>query len=95
MAYDRLFFRVHAIERMFEKSIAEVEVRDVLENGEIIDEDRSDPPRIKRLHLGRPGGRVIHVVATDDPVEEVTTIITVYEPKLDRWEPGFRRRKTR
>ena len=94
MAYDRLFFRVHAIERMFEKSISEIDVRDVLENGEIIDEDRSDVPYIKHIHLGRPGGRALHVVAIDDPLEEVTTIITVYEPTLDRWERGFRRRKT-
>lgn len=93
MAYDRIQFRVHAIKRMFEKSISETDIRDVLESGEIIDTDRSDPPCIKCIHLGRSGDRPIHVVAVDDPGERITTIITVYEPSRYRWEPGFRRRR--
>src|SRR5688572_438607 len=42
--YDRLVFRVHAIQRMFERGIGETTVRDVLQNGEEIESYPDDLP---------------------------------------------------
>ena len=41
MVFQRLVFRVHAIQRMYQRSISEEEVRIVLKTGETI-EDYSD-----------------------------------------------------
>jgi hypothetical protein len=95
MAYDDLFFRIHAIERMLEQDINEVEVRDVLENGQVIEETMDQFGSCKQLRLHFVAGRPLHVVTVDDHSICRTEIITVYEPDLDRWEPGFRTRRRR
>ena len=88
-----LIFRVHAIQRMFERGISEIEVRDVLENGEIIEAYPNDFPFPSRLVLGTSSGRPIHVVVSDDPQAKTTIVITVYEPDPARWDPTFRHRR--
>ena len=97
MSYDKLIFRVHAIQRMFERDISEVEVRDVLENGEMIEEDSSHQPHPKRLMLGFCGTgkaiRPVHVLSTDDPDLQATIIVTVYEPDPKRWDTAFKQRR--
>lgn len=93
MTYDDLFFRIHAIERMLEQDISEVEVRDVLENGEVIEESMDKFGARKRLHLHVVAGRPLHVLTVDDDEAHRTAVITTYEPDVDRWQPGFRARK--
>ena len=92
MTYNDLFFRIHAIERMLEQDISEVEVRDVLENGEVIEETVDQFGARKLLHLHVVAGRPLHVLTIDDDDVRRTEIITAYEPDLDRWQPGFRTR---
>ena len=72
MAYDDLIFRVHAIQRMFDRGISETDVRDVLEHGEVIEAYPDDLPYPSRLMLGHCGGRPVHVLASDDPDQEVS-----------------------
>lgn len=93
MTYNDLFFRIHAIERMLEQDISEVEIRDVLENGEVIEEATDQFGTRKLLHLRVVAGRPLHVLTIDDDEARRTEIITAYEPDLDRWQPGFRTRK--
>ena len=93
MAFDDLVFRVHAIQRMFARGISETEVRDVLESGEVIDEDPDDIPYPSYLVLGWCGARPLHVVASDDPVQKATVIVTVYDPDPGLWDESFRRRR--
>ena len=93
MTFDRLVFRVHAIRRMALRDISEAEVRAVLTTGEAIEEYLDDTPFPSRLVLGWVGSRPLHVVAADNPEEEDTIVITVYEPEPDQWEVGFRRRR--
>ena len=94
MTFDRLVFRVHAIQRMALRDISEAEVRAVLTTGEAIEEYPDDTPFPSRLVLGWVGSRPLHVVAADNPEEEEDTIvITVYESEPDQWEVGFRRRR--
>lgn len=88
-----LIFRFHAIQHMVLRGIGEVEVREVLEDGEVIEAYPDELPYPSRLVLGRPSGRPIHVVAMDDPDARVTVIISVYQPDSHRWANGFRKRK--
>lgn len=91
MALDRLVFRVHAIQRMFQRAIDADDVRYVLKTGEVIERYPSDTPYPSYLVLGWRPSRP--VVAADDVVSEETIVITVYEPEPDLWELDFRRRK--
>lgn len=89
----RLVFRVHAIQRMFQRRITEEEVTTVVDSGEVIETYPEDKPFPSRLMLGWSGARPLHVVAADDVEGEETIIITVYQPDPDEWEPEFRRRR--
>jgi len=93
VSFHELIFRVHAIERMFERDISEVDIRDVLENGKVIESYPDDAPFPSRLMLGWCDGRAIHVLASDDSDNQVTVIITVYQPDPARWDATFTRRR--
>jgi hypothetical protein len=87
-----LIFRIHAIQQMFARDISEVEVRAVLEDGEVIEENPDALPYPSRLVLGWVDQRPIHVLASH-PDATTIVVITVYEPDRARWQNGFRRRK--
>ncbi len=91
--HDSIIFRVHAVERMFERGISELDVRDVLENGEVIEAYPDNIPYPSRLLLGTCEGRPIHVLASDDLLERAVVIITVYEPDPSQWDASFKRRR--
>lgn len=93
MDSEHLLFRVHAIQRMFEREISETEVRQVLEAGTVIESYPDDEPYPSRLVLGWSGERPIHVVVASNPDQDEIIVITVYEPDLDRWKPGFSERR--
>ena len=93
MAYDELFFRFHAIERMLEYDFLDVEVRQVLEHDEVIERAIDQFGMPTALYLGFIGKRPLHVATVDDHDARRTEIVTLYEPMLDRWHPGFRTRK--
>lgn len=90
MAGEPLIFRVHAVERMAQRSIGVEDVRHVLETGEIIEDYPGDLPYPSALVLGWMQNRPLHVVAATAP--EARIIITVYEPDPARWQPDFKRR---
>jgi hypothetical protein len=86
-------FRVHAIQRMFQRGVTEMDVREILATGETIETYLDDTPYPSRLVLGWCRGRPLHVVVADNAVAQETVVITVYEPDPDQWEGGFRRRR--
>jgi hypothetical protein len=92
---QRLVFRVHAIQRMFERGIAKENVRQALSTGKTIEAYPEDQPYPGRLVLGWVGTRPIHVVAADNPAQQETIVVTVYEPDPTRWKTGFERRRQR
>lgn len=57
----KLTFRVHALRRMFARSITATEVRHVIEHGETIERYPADVPYPSRLLLGSVGGRTLHM----------------------------------
>lgn len=93
MACGRLVFRVHALRRMSTRAISEADVRDILENGEQIEDYPQGEPYPSRLVLGWVESRPVHVVVAEDGAEDETIVVTVYEPEPDRWKDGFRRRR--
>jgi hypothetical protein len=76
---------------MVERNITVTDVRDVLENGELIEEYKADsPPRY--LMLGWSRNRPIHVIGENDLAVSETIVVTAYEPDAKRWRAGFRER---
>ena len=89
MGYN-LVFRVHAVQRMFERHISQADVQAVVDSGEVIRDYPDDTPYPSRLILGWRGERPLHVVAADNHEAQETVIITVYQPDPAQWEPAFR-----
>lgn len=63
-------FTTHALRRMLEHRIRSEQVREVLERGEVIESYPDDTPLPSYLMLGTGAGRVLHVVAADDPAAD-------------------------
>ncbi len=84
---------MHAIQRMFQRGVTEMDVREILATGEAIETYPDDTPYPSRLVLGWYRGRPFHVVVADNAAAQETIVITVYEPDPDQWEDGFRRRR--
>lgn len=93
MAYQKLVFRVHAIQRMFERYFNEMDIKECIESAEVIKEYPNDAPYPSRLVMGWIRGRPIHMVLADNAEAKETIVITVYEPDSKQWEAGFRRRR--
>jgi hypothetical protein len=89
---QRVVFRVHAVQRMFERGISAADVCHVLSRGAIIEEYPTDEPYPSRLVLGWCQSRPIHVVVADNKPDDELIVITVYEPDPALWEE-LRRRK--
>jgi hypothetical protein len=73
----RLVFRVHALQRMFERQISEEDVREVLRRGEVIETYPDDTPDPSRLVMGWRGLRPLHIVVAEDSDHQESIIITV------------------
>ena len=91
---SKIFFRVHAVQRMFERGIAEKKVRQVLESGETSEDYSSEMPEPSRLILGFQGKRPFHLVISENPETKEITIITVYIPDPNKWKKDFRTRQS-
>ncbi|MEA3350630.1 MAG: DUF4258 domain-containing protein [Chloroflexota bacterium] len=89
----KIIFRIHAIQRMFERSVTEADIRDVLTNGETIENYPNDTPYPSRLVLGWRCNRPMHVVVANNVEENQWIVVTVYEPTPARWGANFKRRK--
>lgn len=89
----RLTFRIHALRRMFERSISVADVRAALAAGTAIMSYADDKPYPTRLVLGYSAGRALHIVVADNPDDEEMIVVTVYEPDPGRWDGDLTRRK--
>ncbi len=88
-----LNFRVHAVQRMFERGISVSKVRRALEAGDIIEDYSAEMPEPSRLIMGVQGRRLFHVVTSENLAENKITVITVYRPEKDKWSKDLRSRK--
>jgi hypothetical protein len=92
MIHEKINYRLHAVKRMFERKISEKEVRYALETGEVIEDYPDDTPYPSRLILSCYRGRLIHVVAANNSLDDEIIIITVYEPDPSEWDVECKRR---
>ena len=89
----KLTFRVHAVQRMFERQISQQAVEQIVSEGEVISDYTDDKPYPSKLILGRVDGRPVHVVVAYNRADDEKIVVTVYEPDPGRWESDFRRKK--
>jgi hypothetical protein len=90
----KIIFRVHAVQRMFERNVSLNKVSQALQSGETIEDYSAEMPEPSRLILGFQGKRPFHMVASDNPEINETTIITVYIPDPDQWNKDFKSRRS-
>lgn len=90
---SKILFRVHAVQRMFERKISAKKVSQSLQSGETIEDYSADMVEPSRLILGFQGNRPFHVVTSENPETNETTIITVYIPDPDKWNKDFKSRR--
>lgn len=85
-------FRVHAIQRMFERNITKNEIRGIISNGKVIKDYPDDIPYPSKLILGWVNNRPLHVVVAENKGNTELIIITVYEPDMNKWDSNFERK---
>ncbi len=93
MEFKHLEFRLHAVQRMFERDVSADDVRQVMRTGKVVENYPEDKPFPSCLMLGRVGNRPLHVVLAVDRSTDRAIVITIYEPDPRLWESGFERRK--
>lgn len=79
---------LHAQKEMSPKEddISEKELIEAISNGEIIEEYSNDKPFPSCLIFGRTGeGMPIHTVCAYSKEDDITIIITTYEPDINMW----------
>lgn len=91
---NRIVYTEHALDEMNEEEdvITKEEVRNVVFNGEIIENYPEDDRGHSCLMMNETGKkRPVHVVCS--PKEEYLVIITTYVPNSRKWGSDFRIRK--
>ena len=94
MNNSKILFRVHALQRMFERRISTKKVTQALQTGETIEDYSAEMPEPSRLILGFQAKQPIHLVASKNSKANEITIITVYIPNSNRWNKDFKSRKS-
>ena len=94
MTPSKMTFRVHAIQRMFERGISIADILQVQQTGKVIEDYPDDLPYHGALTLGWHEDRPIHAVSCIDEAADETIFITVYVPSPSKWESNFKKRKS-
>ena len=93
MNNSKTLFRVHAVQRMFERNISAKKVLGAIESGETIGDYSSEMPEPSRLILGFQGKRPFHLVTSENIDTNETTIITVYILDPNKWNKDSKSRR--
>ena len=89
---DAVFITEHAAERARQRGIVSRDIRNAVENGEIIEQYPDDYPFPSCLILGKDlVGKNIHVCISEEGTS--SRVITAYYPDKDKWSDDFRIRK--
>ena len=86
-------WQTHALERMMQRGISREIVKQVLLEGEIIEDYPDDKPFPTALFLGWFEGKPFHVIAAFDSISSYCFVITVYKPDLSHFEPDYKTRR--
>lgn len=93
MNNPKIVFRVHAVQRMFERNVSVRNVSQALHSGEVIEDYSAEMPEPSRLILGFQGKRPFHLVISENPETREITVVTVYIPDPKKWSKDLKRRK--
>ena len=94
MNNPKTIFRVHAVQRMFERGVSVKKVLGVIQTGETIEDYSTEMPEPSHLILGSQGKRPFHVVTSENPQENQITVITVYLPDPNKWNKDSKSRRS-
>jgi len=89
----RIEWQTHALERMMKRGISGEIVKQVLLEGEIIEDYPDDKPIPTALFLGWFKAEPFHVLTALDSVSGHCFVITVYRPDLNHFEPDYKTRR--
>ena len=92
MQYEYVKYSGHALTQMFNRKISKEDVRNVIDNGEVIKEYPDDKPYPSKLMLGFPNKRPVHVVLSYDTGNKTRYIITAYVPDPQLWNEDFKKK---
>lgn len=85
-------WRKHALERMLERDISRMEVKETLRYGEIIENYETDTPFPSALFF-YVNSKAIHVVASLDEETKTIFVITAYVPNTTHFYEDLKRRR--
>ena len=83
----KFIYRLHAIERMFQRDISEDDVEYVIKNGKIIEEYLDDKPYPSFLVMAFINNLPLHVVYAKN--EDEIIVITTYRPNKSKWKNNY------
>mgnify|MGYP001824609971 FL=1 len=93
MNCNNINFSSHAVQRIFERGIMKQSVVEVIKSGKIIASYPDDEPYPSFLMLGFENDTAIHLVIARNEKTGDCYVITVYLPKSDIWQAGFKTRR--
>ena len=93
MSNRKTIFRVHAVQRMFERRVSVKNTLSAIKTGDVIEDYSPETSEPSRLILGFQGKRPFHVVTSENLETNETTVITAYIPDADRWKKDSRSRR--
>jgi predicted neuraminidase len=88
-------YRVHAIQRIFERDISEEDVQKTVLEGRVIESYPDDMPYPSILALGYTQKGVLHVVYAKNKSDNTIIVITAYRPDPEKWNDDYTIRKNR
>ncbi len=88
-----LDWKKHVTQRLIERGLTRTDVLGVLQDGEIIRDYPDDSPCPSALFLGFANNRPVHVVAAYNETNDMTHIITAYEPTLEFFRDDFKTKR--
>lgn len=93
MDCGRTLLSGHAIQPIFMRALAQADILQVIQSGDVIEDYPHDTPYPSYLMLGFVHGSPLHVVVAKDDARGLCIVVTVYIPHPDRWSADFRRRR--
>lgn len=89
----RRIIRAHVYDKCWQLDITWAEVEQLLDDSDVVEAREDDEGRSKRVRLLEGWKRPLHVVEVVDDEQELVVYVTIYEPDLNHWHPGFRERR--
>ena len=91
----KIYWTYHVNMRLQERYIERKTIFSSVDSYEIIEKYPGDKYLPSCLVYAEHEGKAIHIQIAIDRENDHVRIVTSYEPSLEKWEPGFKRRRKR